>query len=46
MDGEIIEMFCDEIRESIYDIGKKLLKTETDNFVVSIEQLFNDGNFW
>lgn len=46
MDGEIIEMFCDEIREAIYDIGKKLLKTETDNFVVSIEQLFNDGNFW
>lgn len=38
-----MEIFCDEIRETIYDIGKKLLKTETENFQVLIEPLFTEG---
>lgn len=43
MDGELIEIFCDEIRDAIHDIGKKLLKTETDNYKVLIEPLFTEG---
>lgn len=41
MDEQIIETFCDEIRESIFDIAKELLNTE--NFDVHIEQLFKEG---
>lgn len=44
MDGELIETFRDEIRESIFDISKILLKTE--NFQVLIEPLFTDGKFF
>lgn len=46
MNGELIEMFCDEIRDAIFDIGKKLLKTETENFQVLIEPLFTEGEFF
>lgn len=44
MDAELIETFRDEIRETIFDIAKILLKTE--NFQVFIEPLFTEGIFF
>lgn len=41
--GEILETFCDEIRDTILDIGNELLKT--DNFQVHIESLQTEGDF-
>lgn len=43
MSGELIEIFSDEIRDAILDIGRKLLKIETDNFQVHVEPLFTEG---
>lgn len=44
MDRDIMETFCDEIRDTIIDIGCDLLKT--DNFQVFIEQLFTEGDWF
>lgn len=41
MDGELIETFCDEIRETLFDIATDLLKTE--NYQVFIESLVREG---
>lgn len=41
MEGELLETFCDEIQETIFDVGKDLLKTE--NFKVNIEPLSVEG---
>lgn len=43
---ESIEIFADEIRDELLDIGKKLLKIENDNFQVHIESLFTEGEFF
>lgn len=41
MDGELIETFCDEIKETLFDIATDLLKTE--NYQVFIEPLLTEG---